>query len=217
MEAFLQEMIKSARAQTRPETVQCAVEKYTQMTSQEVNDHVLGLTTEWAEVVGFNREEHSDWIHSGSIASDFDGPRLLDVFFLKYPIPALPEEDELDTEYSWKRHNKPEMLVGVKTFDCYLEAVCRSISVSVESYGMALQSWMELGRPTEMNDCLHNASKQVLKKFQKVQAQRTKLREQSFMTYQRARAPVHMQARIEAGIYRENLALSLIRESIAQL
>jgi hypothetical protein len=217
MEAYLEEVIKVARATPRPETVQCAVEKYTQMTSQEVNDFILNLTTEWANDARFNRDEHADWIHSGAVTTDLDGLRLLDVFFLKYPVPALPEEDELDMEYSWKRHNKPETMVGIQTFDCYLESACRNISMSVEAYGNALKSWAELGRPTEIGDCLRNASKSELKKFQKIQVARTKAREQSFMSYQRARAPAHMQTRIEAGIYRENLALSLIRESIARL
>jgi hypothetical protein len=74
-----------------------------------------------------------------------------------------------------------------------------------------------MGRPTEMSDCLQNAKKETLRAYERVQRLRTKEKEQSYMAFQRAGAPAHMLVRVEAGIYRENLALRLIKDSIYML
>lgn len=124
---------------------------------------------------------------------------------------------ELEIEYSWKRRHQPEFLTGIDSFDKYMEMLARMLYFSLDSYMRALKEWANGGRPTELADCLQNAERQSLLRFKRVQARRTKDKEQSYMKCQRARAPAHLLARIEAGIHRENLALHLIGQSLSSL
>jgi hypothetical protein len=135
MEKYLSDVIEGAMAVDRPkEVAECAVEKYLQMTSGEANIYIGELLVEWAEEARFNREEHSDWIHSGITVVEPNGPRLLDVFFLKYPVPVIPEEHELGMEYFWKLKNKPSMMSNISCFEDYRETVLRFIASAVETY-----------------------------------------------------------------------------------
>ena len=112
MDGYVKNLIAQAMSVERPSPDECAVEKYTQMLPHEINALTAKRVAQLAEYVGFDKDEHADWIHSGITCTEPNGIRLLDIFFLKYPVPVLPEPHELEIEYSWKRRHQPEFLTG---------------------------------------------------------------------------------------------------------
>jgi hypothetical protein len=142
---------------------------------------------------------------------------VLDAFFLKHPVPVVPETFQIEVEYFWKVRHTPNLVQGVENIDSFCEVIARKIFYSVDSYAEALQEWARMGRPSDMEDCLQGAKKSKLRQHEQTQRKRVENRELTLAEFRKQQAPVHMIEVLEGMLFREYLVHSLIRESIKVL
>ena len=210
----VQEMIKEACSIQRPDHTECAVDLYLAMSPSQFNAHIDQKIAAIAEHCGFNSEEHSDWVSSGFVTKDKEGVLLLDSFRLKYPMCALPDPLELESEFFWKKKEQPQLIARSVHFDQYIEAVIREMVITFDAYVQAMEGWVRSGQPKDMQDCLEVVDIDCLKKAKFSQKKRVERFERLLHCYQVFGAYPHMVQRVKNIISKEIAILDLINESM---